>query len=183
MLTLIRRFFIITDVVYTSALTTLTPTEAISTPDTDTWLQAMMSEMDSIKEKDTEELVEPPARRKSLPCKWFYKYKYVSGSKKTKYKAQIVAKGFKQEHDIDYDDILSPIVKMTIVRLVLGVVVTEDLELEQLDVKTTFLRGDSEEDIYISQPTRLTTMGEEARLLCRLKKSRYGLKQMPMIWY
>ena len=62
--------------------------------------------------------------------------------------------GFKQEHGVNYDEIFSPVVKMTTLRLLLGVVVTEDVELEQLDVKTTFLHGDSDEDIYMSQPAK-----------------------------
>ena len=60
---------------------------------------------------------------------------------------------------------------------------TEDLELEQLDVKTTFLHGDLEEDIYMSQPTGFTVTREEGHLVCKLKKSLYGLKQVPRMWY
>ena len=157
--------------------------EAIATPDTDTWLQATRSEMDSIKENNTWELVELPAGRKPLPCKWVFRYKYVSDSEKPKYKARLVAKGFKQEHGVDYDEIFSPVVKMTTLRLLLGVVATEDLELEQMDVKTTFLHGDLEEDIYMSQPAGFTATGEDNHLVCRLKKSLYGLKQAPRMWY
>ena len=90
------------------------------------------------------ELVELPAGRKSLPCKWVFRYKYVSDSEKPKYKARLIAKGFKQEHGVNYDEIFSPVVKMTTVRLLLGVLVIEDLELEELDIKTAFLHGDPE---------------------------------------
>ena len=60
---------------------------------------------------------------------------------------------------------------------------TEDLELEQLDVKTTFLHEDLEEDIYMSQLARFWVTGEKSHLVCRLKKSIYGLKQAPRMWY
>ena len=94
-----------------------------------------------------------------------------------------MAKGFKQEHGVDYDKIFSPVVKMTTLRLLLGVVATKNLELEQLDVKTTFLHEDLEEDIYMSPLVGFTAMGEESHLVCRLKKSLYGLKQAPRMWY
>ena len=68
--------------------------------------------------------------------------KYVSYSEKPKYKAQLIAKGFKQEHGLDYDKIFSPEVKMTIFRLLLSFVATEDLQLKQLYVKSEFLHGD-----------------------------------------
>ena len=92
-------------------------------------------------------------------------------------------KGFKQEHGVDYDKIFSPVVKMTTLRLLLGVMLTKDLELEQLDVKTAFLHGDLEEDIYMSQLAGFSAMGEESHLVCRLKKSLYGLKQAARVWY
>ena len=92
-------------------------------------------------------------------------------------------KGFKQEHGVDYDEIFSPVVKMTTLRLLLGVMAAEDLELEQLDVKTAFLHGDLEEDIYMSHPTSFSATGEKSHLVCRLKKSLDDLKQAPRMWY
>ena len=67
--------------------------------------------------------------------------------------------GFKQEQGVNYDEIFSLVVKMMTLRFLLGIVATEDLELEQLDVKTTFLHGDLNEDIYMSQPVGFTMMG------------------------
>ena len=120
----------------------------------------MKSEMDSIHQKQTWELVKLPFGRKPLPYKWVFIYKYVLDSEKWKYKAQIVAKGFKQEHGVDYNEIFSPVVKITTLRLLLGAAVIEDLDLELLDVKTAFLHRDMEEDIYMSQPVGFTAMGE-----------------------
>jgi ATP-binding cassette subfamily B (MDR/TAP) protein 1 len=76
----------------------------------------------------------------------------VSDSSDLKYKARIVAKGFRQESDVDFDEIFSPVVKLSTLRFLLGVVAHEDLELLQLDVKTTFLHGDLDEEIYMEQP-------------------------------
>jgi hypothetical protein len=72
--------------------------------------------------------------------------------RKKEVQARLVVKGFAQKKGIDFDEIFSPVVKMTSIRTILSLVVVEDLYLEQLDVKTTFLHGDLEEDIYMQQP-------------------------------
>ena len=71
---------------------------------------------------------------------------------------------------------------MSIIRLVLGMVIAENLHLEQLDVKTTFLHGDWEEDIYMIKPKGFIVQGQE-NLVCKLRKSLYGLKQAHRQWY
>jgi hypothetical protein len=86
-----------------------------------------------------------------LQNKWVYKLKEEDGGKKW-YKARIVVKGFQQKKGIDFDEIFYPIVKMTSIRTILSLVVVEDLHLEKLDVKTVFLHGDLEEEIYMQQP-------------------------------
>ena len=96
--------------------------EAIALLDTDTWLPAMQYEMDSIRPNQTSDLVELHARKKPLPYKWVVKYKYVFDAEKPKYKSWLIAKGFKQEHGVNYDEILSPIVKMTTLLRLLGVI-------------------------------------------------------------
>ena len=117
-----------------------------------------------------------PKGKKALPCKWVYKWKFASNV--GTYKARLVAKGFKQEYGIDFEEIFSPVVKMTTLRVFLGLVATENLELVQMDVKTTFLHGDLDEEIYMQQSEGFAKKGKE-HLVCRLKKSLYGLKQAP----
>ena len=77
---------------------------------------------------------------------------------------------------------MDPVVKMTSIRTVLSIAANMNLEVEQLDVKTTFLQGDLEEEIYMQQPEGFVERGKE-HLVCRLKKSLYGLKQVPRQWY
>ena len=101
----------------------------------------------------------------------YSKYKYLSSSEQPRYKSRLNVKGFKQEQGIDYDEIFSSVVKMTTLQLLLGVVAIEDLELEQIDVKTTFLHEYLDEDIYMSQRTCFTSTREEGHLICRLTKS------------
>jgi hypothetical protein len=75
----------------------------------------------------------------------------VSDSSSSNYKARILAKGFRQEYDVDFDEVFSPLVKMTTLHFLLGVVALEDFELLQLDVKTKFLHGDLDKEIYVEQ--------------------------------
>ena len=87
-------------------------------------------------------------------------------------------KGFQQKEGIDFTEIFSPVVKMSTIRLVPGMVVAENLHLEQLDVKTAFLHGDLEEDFYMIQPEGFTVQGQD-NLVCKMRKSLYGVKQVP----
>ena len=91
-------------------------------------------------------------------------------------------KGFQQKEGIDYTEIFSPVVKMSTIRLVLGMVAVENLHLKQLDVKMTFLHGDLEEDLYTIQLEEFTVQGQE-NLVSKLRKSLYSLKQAPRQWY
>ena len=99
-----------------------------------------------------------------------------------KYKARLVAKGYSQVSGIDFGDIFSPVAKVDSIRLHLSVVVVFDFEVEQMDVKTTFLHEDLEEEIYMKQLEGLAVKGKK-ELVCKLKKSLYGLKQSPRMWY
>ena len=98
------------------------------------------------------------------------------------YKTWLVAKGFKHEYGIDFKEIFSPVVKMTTLRMMRGLVAKKNLELAQLDVKTSFLHGDLDEEIYMAQPEGFAKHGKE-HLVCSLKKILYGLKQAPGQWY
>ena len=123
----------------------------------------------------TWDLVKFPAGKKVLQNKWVYRLKEEDGGKK-RYKARLVVKGFAQKKGIDFDEIFSPVVKMTSIRTILSLVAVEDLHLEQLDVKTTFLHGDLEEEIYMQHPQGYEVKGKD-NLVCMLKKRLYGLKQ------
>ncbi|KAM1652315.1 hypothetical protein ACFX1T_004838 [Malus domestica] len=116
--------------------------EARAHNDSDKWMKAMESEMDSLSKNDTYELVELPKGRKALKNKWVFKLK--RDDNMTRYKARLVVKGFGQKKGVDFDEIFSPVVKMTSIRVILGLAASMDLELEQLDVKTAFLHGNLE---------------------------------------
>ena len=134
--------------------------------------------MHSIRANKTWDLVELPKNRHALPCKWVYRLKETSDSTNPKYKARLVAKGFRQEYGVDFDEIFSLVVKMTTLRFMLGVVAADNLELIHLDVKTVFLHGDLQEEIYMEQLKGFVASCQE-HLVCRLRKSLYGLKHAP----
>eukprot|EP00253_Pinus_taeda_P026867 PITA_26867 len=112
----------------------------------------MVDEMASLRKNEAWDLVEFPAGRKPIGSKWVFKKKTNAEGKAEKYKARLVAKGYSQVPRIDFGDIFSPIAKVTSIRLLLSFVVAFDFEVEQMDVKTTFLHEDLEEEIYMKQP-------------------------------
>ena len=95
-----------------------------------------------------------------------------------RYKARLVAKGYAQREGIDYNEVFSPVVKHSFIRILLALVTQYLYELNQLDVKTAFLHGNLEEEIYMAQPLGFKVTGKE-KLVCKLEKSLYGLKQSP----
>ncbi|CAL5417495.1 unnamed protein product [Camellia sinensis] len=156
--------------------------EAQNHKEKSSWQQAMQEEMQSLQKNQTYDLVKLPQGRKALQNKWVFKLKKDGSGKLVKYKARLVVKGFGQKKGIDFDEIFSPVVKMTSIRVVLGLAASLNLELEQMDVKTAFLHGDLKEEIYMEQPEGFEVKGKE-NSVCRLKKSLYGLKQAPRQWY
>ncbi|RVW20236.1 Retrovirus-related Pol polyprotein from transposon TNT 1-94 [Vitis vinifera] len=112
----------------------------------------------------------------------------VGGSESTlwynamKDEARLVAKGFTQQEGIDYHDTFSHVSKKDLFRIIIALVAHFDMELHQMDVKTTFLNGDLEEEVYMKQPERFITNGNDY-IVCKLKKSICGLKQASRQWY
>ena len=118
--------------------------------DNDKWLVAMLEEMESLQKNKTWELVKLPKGKKAIGCKWILRKKEALLEKEGEnFKAQLVAKGYSLREGIYYNEIFPSVVKHTSIRVILGFVTMHDMELEQLDVKTAFLHGDLEEEIYM----------------------------------
>ncbi|KAK8557572.1 hypothetical protein V6N12_009801 [Hibiscus sabdariffa] len=155
--------------------------EAVASPDSEKWLEAMRSEMDSMSENQVWTLVEPPEGIKPIGCKWVFKKKTDMDGNVQTYKGRLVAKGFRQIHGVDYDETFSPVAMFKSIRILLAVAAFHDYEIWQMDVKTAFLNGKLEEDVYMTQPEGFVTP-ENARKVCKLQRSIYGLKQASRSW-
>ena len=145
------------------------------------WEQAMNYEMRSVEKNDTWVLTELPAGKRALLNKCVFRIKTEPDGKR-RFKARLVVKGNSQRKGIDYAEIFSPVVKLTSIRILLSVVASDNLQLEQMDLKTTFLHGDLDKEIYMQQPEGFVVPGKE-HMVCKITRSLYGLKQAPRQWY
>jgi hypothetical protein len=113
-----------------------------------------------------------------MGCKWVFKKKLRSYGTIDKYKVRLVAKGYTQKEGEDFFDTYSPISRLTTIRVLLSLAASHGLLIHQMDVKTIFLNGELEEEIYMTQPDGFIVKGQEDNM-CKLVKSLYGLKQAP----
>ncbi|GJY86489.1 retrovirus-related pol polyprotein from transposon TNT 1-94 [Tanacetum coccineum] len=120
--------------------------------------------------------------KKPIGNKWVYKINKNGDDQVERYRARLVVKGYAQKEGIDFNKKNIPVVRMTTIQMVMALCATYDLHLEQLDVKTAFVYGNLEEEIYMLQPEGFKQKGKK-NLVCRLNKSMYGLKQAPRCWY
>jgi hypothetical protein len=142
----------------------------------------MEDEMRSMSSNKVWDLEEIPKGAKTVGCKWVYKIKCDSKGNIERYKARLVAKGFTQREGTDYNETFSPVSCKDSLRIIMALLAHYDLELHQMDVKTTFPNGDFEKKVYMAQPKGFVEKGKE-HMGCHLKKSIYGLKQASMQWY
>ena len=155
--------------------------QAVQGPDSKQWEQAMREEMESITNNGTWRLVDLPKDRKAVGCKWIFRIKRdAQGNIKT-WKARLVAKGYAQTEGVDYFDTFAPVAKFVSIRVLLSWAAIMGWEVHHMDVKTAFLHGKLEEEIYMEQPEGFAKKGEED-MVCLLVKSLYGLKQAPRAW-
>ncbi|KAK1608175.1 hypothetical protein QYE76_031848 [Lolium multiflorum] len=162
-----------------------TPTsisEAYASQDADYWKEAVRSEMDSILANGTWEVIGRPYGCKPVGCKWVFKKKLRPNGTIEKYKARLVAKGYTQKEGEDFFDTYSPVARLTTIRVLLSLAASHGLLVHQMDVKTAFLNGELEEEIYMEQPDGFVVDGQEGKV-CKLLKSLYGLKQAPKQWH
>jgi hypothetical protein len=157
--------------------------EAMSRPDAAHWRAAIDSELDSLKRTGTWTLTPLASGRQTIGSRWVLKIKRKADGTVDKYKARLVAKGYAQKAGIDYDETFAPVAKFTSIRMLLALAAHHDFEIHQMDVKTAFLNGDLDVDIYMEQPEGYGTAARgEQRLVCKLQKALYGLKQAGRAW-
>jgi hypothetical protein len=146
------------------------------------WKDAMMEEYQSIMKNDIWDIVLRPKGKSVVTSKWIYKIKHTADGSIEKYKARFIARGFSQKEGVDYEETFSPVARYTSIRMVISLASVMGWKIHQMDVKTTFLNGVIEEEVYIEKPQGFEVHGKESHV-CRLKKALYGLKQAPRAWY
>ncbi|CAI5491925.1 unnamed protein product [Closterium sp. Naga37s-1] len=154
--------------------------EALESSDAEEWKKAMESELKSIEENGTWELVELPEGRKAITSKWLFKIKSDANGNIERYKSRLVAKGYQQKEKVDYKELFAPVVKPTTLRTLLAGATIKGWVVKQMDVTTAFLNGVLEEEIFMAQPEGFD---DGSGRVLRLKKALYGLKQAPRQWY
>jgi len=154
--------------------------EAISCENSGHWMKAINEELKAHETNGTWTFEDLPSGKKTIGSKWVFKVKYSPTQDTYRYKARLCAKGFTQEKGIDYQEIFAPVVRYDSIRVMLALAAQQDLCIFQFDVKTAFLNGDLNEEIYLEIPEGV--IATSTNKVCRLHKSLYGLKQAPRSW-
>jgi hypothetical protein len=144
------------------------------------WLSAMKMEVKSLEGNKTFTLVPRPGNRRVLGAKWVYKIKQGPTGNILRYKARWVVRGFEQKEGLDYQETFASVVKPMSYKALFAIAAALDLEIHQMDVKTAFLYGEIDGEVYVEQPEGLD---DGTGRVCRLNKALYGLKHSPRIWY
>ncbi|KAK8712789.1 hypothetical protein V6N13_148017 [Hibiscus sabdariffa] len=128
------------------------------------------------------DLVEPPEGDKPIGCKWVFKKKTNMDGNVQTYKGRLVAKGFRQIYGVDYDETFSPVTMFKSIRILLAIAGFHDFEIWQIDVKTAFLNGKLEEDVYMTQPEGFVTPENAGKEICpSTPQERERMSQIPYV--
>nr|KYP66622.1 Copia protein [Cajanus cajan] len=141
----------------------------------------MKEELASIERNETWEPAWLPKGKKPIDLKWVFRIKKNPDGTIAKYKARLVARGFLQKEGVDYDEVFAPVARLETVRIITAVASFNSWPMYQLDVKSAFLNGFLEEEVYVTPPPGFST-SEDGRKVYKLKKALYGLKQAPRAW-
>ena len=127
-------------------------------------------------------MVQLPAGKKTIGCRWVFAVKVNLDGSIARLKARLVGKGYAHIYGVDYSNTFSPVAKMTFVQFFIFLAATYNWDLHQLDIKKGFLYGYLLEEVYMEQPLGFVAQGEIGKV-CHLRKSLYGLKQSPRAWF
>ena len=142
------------------------------------WKDAMMEEYESIMKNDVWEVVPRSEGKSVVTSKWIFKIKHAADGSIEKYTSRFVAREFSQKEGVDYDEMFALVARYTSIKMIIALASTMGWRLHQMDVKTAFLNGEIEEEVYVEQPDGFVVHGKESHV-CRLKKALYCLKQAP----
>ncbi|KAK2388640.1 putative mitochondrial protein [Trifolium repens] len=146
------------------------------------WIEAMQEELNQFERSEVWYLVPRPEDVNVIGTKWVYKNKSDENGTVTRNKARLVAQGYTQIEGLDFDETFAPVARLESIRLLLGVACILKFKLYQMDVKSAFLNGYLQEEVYVEQPKGFVDP-EHPNYVYKLKKALYGLKQAPRAWY
>nr|GEV00777.1 retrovirus-related Pol polyprotein from transposon TNT 1-94 [Tanacetum cinerariifolium] len=167
---------------YNSVLSKVEPKNFKSVITEDCWFQAMQDDIYEFDRLQVWELVPQPDCVMIIALKWIYKVKLDEYGDVLKNKAWLVAKGYRQEEGIDFEESFAPVARIEAIRIFIANVASKNMTIYQMDVKTAFLNGELKEEVYVSQPEGFVDPDHLTHVY-RLKKALYGLKQAPRVWY
>nr|GFA60109.1 retrovirus-related Pol polyprotein from transposon TNT 1-94 [Tanacetum cinerariifolium] len=146
------------------------------------WFQAMQDKIYEFDRLQVWELVPQPDCVMIIALKWLYKVKLDEYGDVLKNKAWLVAKGYRQEEGIDFEEPFAPVARIEAIRIFIANVASRNMTVYQMAVKTAFLNGELNEEVYVSQPEGFVDPDHLTHVY-RLKKAMYGLKKAPWAWY
>ncbi|CAJ2627755.1 unnamed protein product [Trifolium pratense] len=146
------------------------------------WIDAMEEELKMIEKNQTWKLVDRPDHKKAIGVKWVYRTKLNPDGSVNKYKARLVVKGYAQIFGVDFSETFAPVARLDTIRLLFALAAQNGWVIHQMDVKSAFLNGYLEEEIFVEQPEGFIVQGQEEKVY-KLNKALYGLKQAPRSWY
>ncbi|KAM0988950.1 hypothetical protein ACFX2A_013056 [Malus domestica] len=146
------------------------------------WQKAMSEEIAMIEKNSTWKLVNRPSDKPVIGVKWIYKIKLNLDGSIQKNKARLVAKGYSQQPGVDFNETFAPVARLDTIRTLIALAAQKGWKLHQLDVKSAFLNGILEEEVYVDQPQGFEVPNKEDKVY-KLNKALYGLKQAPRAWY
>ncbi|GJZ20174.1 retrovirus-related pol polyprotein from transposon TNT 1-94 [Tanacetum coccineum] len=161
-------------------ISTIEPKNINETLKDENWVMAMQEELNQFKTNDVWELVPNPMEMTIIGTKWVYRNKLDENGAVTRNKARLVAQGYNQQEGIDYDETYAPVARLESIRILLAYACALDFKLYQMDVKSAFLNGFINEDVYVAQPPGFIDFAKP-NYVYKLKKALYGLKQAPKL--
>ncbi|KAI3772432.1 hypothetical protein L6452_03618 [Arctium lappa] len=146
------------------------------------WVSAMQEELTEFSRNKVWNLIPRPSDKTVIGTKWVFRNKLDEHGTVTRNKARLVAQGYRQEEGIDYDETFAPVARLEAIRLFLAYAVYKDFIVYQMDVKSAFLNGKLNEEVYVEQPPGFYDP-KHPNYVYKLDKALYGLKQAPRAWY
>jgi hypothetical protein len=169
---------------YVALMSSINDAESSSFEEVDklqVWRDAMLEEYMSILKSNVWDIVPRPNDKSMVSSKWIYKIKHATNGSVEKFKARFVAIGFTLKEGIDYEETFASVARYTSIRAIIALASVLGWKLHQMDVKTTFLNGKIEHEVFVDQLEGFVLHNKDTHV-CKLRKALYGLKQAPRVW-